>query len=298
MRLALLLLTLLSGAATAQTTIQTTAQTTGERLLSGTTLGLPWGIYAGGLTNLQDGEPRLRLSAPLGARVLGTRYTPGTRAALVTYRHDLDARAALAFAVNQLQRQGFELTFRAWPGEGRAQAILRRNETLIEVRITRGAQGVTQALYLFRDGELPERLLTDQLPASLTVYAGPVDLKTVQAEPGRVILTPPVDLETIEAGTLDTEWEPILTAPTDVLLDLTSYRDGVVSLQFYGNFTLDQLKAFYLPFFTQQGFIETADVQEGTTEATFQFARGTERLTVELQASPTTTSRVDLSYQR
>ena len=80
-------------------TFPAAAQTTGERLLSGTTLGLPWGLYRGGLTNLGDGDPRLRLSAPQGARVLGTRYDEGTRTALLTYRHGGDARQALAFAV-------------------------------------------------------------------------------------------------------------------------------------------------------------------------------------------------------
>ncbi|BDP44158.1 hypothetical protein DAETH_41270 (plasmid) [Deinococcus aetherius] len=252
------------------------AQTTGERLLSGTTFELPWGIYQGGLTNLYDGETRLRLSAPQGVRVLGTRYNPETHGALVAYRGTLSPREALAFAVNQLQRQGFELTIRAYPDPGQARALLRRNELLMEVRITRGDQGVTRALYLFRNGELPERLLVDQAPDFLRVYAAPVDLQTVQVERGRVILTP----------------------PGDVLIDVTSYRDGVASLQFYGNFSLEQLKDFYLPFFKAQGFVEIGTVREDDREVSFQFGRGDERLTVELEAETTDAARVDLRYGR
>lgn len=275
----LLLSALLLTVPAAQTTTQTAAQAgepvTGKLLLSGTTFDLPWGLYQGGLTNLGDGETRLRLSAPQGARVLGTRYNPRTRGALVAYRGTRTPREALAFAVEQLRRQGFELTFRAYPDPGPARALLRRNELLMEVHVTRDPQGVTRVLYLFRDGELPERLLVGQAPDAVAVYAAPVDLKTVQAEPGRVILTPP---------------EP-------VLIDLASYRNGTVSLQFYGNFTLGTLEDFYLPFFRAQGFVEAGDVREGGTEATFHFARGDERLTVELQVSPTTdTSRVDLRY--
>ncbi|MFD1733646.1 hypothetical protein ACFSC4_24515 [Deinococcus malanensis] len=82
-------------------------------------------------------------------------------------------------------------------------------------------------------------------------------------------------------------------------LDLASYRDGVVSLQFYGDFSLVQLRAFYLPFFVSQGFIEIGDSQEAATEATHLFARGNERLTVELQARKSTNrARVDLRFQR
>ncbi|WP_019586097.1 hypothetical protein [Deinococcus apachensis] len=122
----------------------------------------------------------------------------------------------------------------------------------------------------------PERLLAGQAPDALAVYAAPVDLKIVRAEPGRVILTPP---------------EP-------VLIVVASYRNEVASLQFYGNFTLGALEDFYLPFLRAQGFVETGDVREGGTEATFHFAHAGERLTVELQVSPTTdTSRVDLRYR-
>ncbi|MPY67992.1 hypothetical protein F8S09_15135 [Deinococcus sp. SDU3-2] len=253
------------------------AQTTGERLLSGTTLGLPWGFYQGGLTNLGDGEARLRMSAPQGARVLGTRYDAGGRAALLTYRGDRDARAALAFAVEQLQRQGFNLTYRAYPSPGQARALLRRVDRLLEVQIIRGAEGVTQALYRFRDGEQPERLLTDQVPDDLRVYAAPIDLKTVQAEPGRVYLT----------------------LPDEQLIDFTAYRDGAVILAFYGGYTLQQLLDFYLPLFIQQGFVEIGDVATDEAERTLRFGRGSERLTLRLEASPSVEqTRVTLWYRR
>lgn len=267
-RLALLMLALLSDSSY--------AQMSSERLLSGTTLGLPWGIYAGSAASLQTDSTRLRISAPSGARILGTRYDPGSRSALVSYRHGQNARSALEFAVEQLQRQGFELTFRSWPGEGRAQALLRRNESLVEIRITRGAEHVTQALYRFKNGRLPERLMVGELPSFIEAYAGPVDLKTVQTERGRVVISP----------------------PSDVLLDLVSYRNGVVSLQFYSNYTLAQLRDFYLPFFIAQGFIEVADAQKGASQTTYRFARGDERLTVELQSSTASRARVEFRYQR
>lgn len=253
------------------------AQTTGERLLSGTTLGLPWGLYRGGLTNLGDGDPRLRLSAPQGARVLGTRYDGGTRTALLTYRHGGDAREALAFAVEQLQRQGFTLTYRAYPSPGQTRALLRRVDRLVEVRIIRGAEGVTQVLYRFRDGEQPERLLTDQVPDNLRVYAAPIDLQTVPAESGRVYLT----------------------LPDEELIDFTAYRDGAVVLAFYGGYTLGQLLDFYVPLFVRQGFVETGDRMTDEAEQTLRFARGGERLTLRLEASPAVEqTRVTLWYRQ
>jgi hypothetical protein len=42
-------------------------------------------LYSGGLTDLSDGATRLRLSAPQGARILGTRYDAQSRSALVSY---------------------------------------------------------------------------------------------------------------------------------------------------------------------------------------------------------------------
>lgn len=270
MRLGLLLSALLLTAPAA-------AQTTGERLLSGTTLGLPWGLYRGGLTNLGDGDPRLRLSAPQGARVLGTRHDGGTRTALLTYRHRGDAREALEFAVDQLRRQGFSLTHRTFPSPGQARALLRRVERLVEVQVIRGAEGVTQVLYRFRDGEQPERLLTDQLPDNLRVYAAPIDLQTVPAEPGRVYLT----------------------LPDDELIDFTAYRDGAVILAFYGGYTLAQLLDYYVPFFVQQGFVETGDRRTDEAEQTLRFARGGERLTLRLEASPAAEqTRVTLWYRQ
>lgn len=258
-------------------TFPAAAQTTGERLLSGTTLGLPWGLYRGGLTHLGDGDPRLRLSAPQGARVLGTRYDEGTRTALLTYRHSGDARETLAFAVGQLQRQGFTLTSRAFPSPGQARALLRRAERLVEVQVIRGAEGVTQVLYRFRDGEQPERLLVGQVPDDLRVYAAPIDLDTVAAEPGRVYLT----------------------LPDDELIDFTAYRDGAVILAFYGSFTLEELLDFYVPFFVQQGFVETGDRKTDNAEQTLRFARGGERLTLRLEASPSVEqTRVTLWYTR
>lgn len=271
---ALLLTVPAAQTAAAQTTV---TQTTGERLLSGTTFGLRWGIYAGGLTNLQDGEPRLRLSAPLGARVLGTRYDDQGNAALLAYRHSGNSRAALDFAVDQLQRQGFAVTFRAFPSPYQARALLRRVDLLLEVEVTRGARGVINVLYDFQQAELPERLLEDQVPEGLFVYAEPIDLRTVRIEPGKVFLTP----------------------PADALFDLASYQNGVVSLVFYGNFTLERLLDFYLPFFKAQGFIETRDVSEGELQRTFFLVRAGERVTLKVEAGPTTDrSRITMTYTR
>ena len=101
------------------------AQSSPEPLLRGTTFNLPWGLYAGGLTTLTEGEARLRLSAPADAKVLGTRYDEGSRRALITYRSPLSADAAMDFATGQLRRQGFEQTYRARVGSGQSRALLR-----------------------------------------------------------------------------------------------------------------------------------------------------------------------------
>lgn len=272
------LLTCAAVPASAQTTPTQTmpARTTPTPLLSGTTADLPWGLYAGGLTDLQTGDNRLRLSAPEGARVLGTRYDDGSRTALITYRPapDIDARSALAFATGQLQRQGFELTFRVfYPEEGRARALLRRTDRLIEVQIIKGATGAVQALYQFRDANLPQRLLLGETPDNLRVYAQPINLNTVQIVPGRIFLSP----------------------PGDVLVDIASYRDRQVSLLFFGNYTLRELEDFYLPFFQSQGFVETTDRDSGELSRTYQLARSGERYRLTLTASDETSrSRVTL----
>jgi hypothetical protein len=270
-----------AGSVSAQTTsAQTTPPAnTPAPLLSGTTDGLPWGLYPGGLTDLQEGENRLRLSAPADARVLGTRYSGGDRpAALITYRAagGLDARSALAFATNQLQRQGFDLTSRAYPDSNQARALLRRQERLIEVHILQGATGNLQALYLFRGGNLPQRLLVDQAPSSLQVYAEPIDLSTVAIQPGRIFLTP----------------------PGDVLIDITSYRDATASMLFFGNYTLQQLEDFYLPFFRDQGFIETTQQDLGGQARAYQLSRDGNTYTLTLNASDATSrARVTLAAQ-
>ncbi len=276
---AILIATLLlvpAGRAFAQTT--STPVTTPAPLLSGTTDGLPWGLYPGGLTDLQEGENRLRLSVPADARVLGTRYDGEGRrpAALITYRvpGGLDARSALAFATNQLQRQGFDLTSRAYPDSNQARALLRRQDRLIEVQILQGATGNLQALYLFRGGDLPEPLLVDQAPASLRVYAEPIDLTTMPVEPGRIFLTP----------------------PGDVLIDITSYRDATASLLFFGNYTLRQLEDFYLPFFRSQGFTETTQQDLGGQARSYQISRDGNTYTLTLNASDATSrARVTLA---
>lgn len=256
-------------------TLPAAAQTTPAPLLSGTTDTLPWGLYAGGLTDLQAGENRLRLSAPEQARVLGTRYDAPTRSALITYRPTpaLDVQAALAFATNQLQRQGFELTFRVFPEDTRARALLRRVDRLIEVQIIQGASGTIQALYQFRGSDLPLRLLTDQAPDDLVVYGEPINLETVRIVPGQIFLTP----------------------PGNVLIDDASYRAGEVSLLFYGDYTLMDLENFYLPFFKAQGFVETVDQDSGEQSRTYRLGRAGETYRLTLNASDATSrSRVTL----
>lgn len=252
------------------------AQTTPSPLLSGTTADLPWGLYAGGLTDLQTGDNRLRLSAPEGVRVLGTRYDAGTRTALITYRptSGLSAQNALAFATEQLQRQGFDLTYRViYPDEARARALLRRMDRLIEVQVLKGATGAVQALYQFRGAGLPERLLVGEAPDNLWVYAEPIDLKTVQIVPGRIFLTP----------------------PGNVLIDSASYRGREASLLFYGMYTLRDLENYYLPFFKAQGFVETVDRDSGELSRTYQLARSGETYSLTLTASDATSrSRVTL----
>ncbi|GGL78969.1 hypothetical protein GCM10010840_16020 [Deinococcus aerolatus] len=252
------------------------AQTTPAPLLSGTTGTLPWGLYAGGLTDLQAGDNRLRLSAPAGVRVLGTRYDDGSRTALLTYRptSGLSAQNALAFATEQLQRQGFELTYRViYPDEARARALLRRMDRLIEVQVLKGATGAIQALYQFRGGALPGRLLVGEAPDNLRVYAEPIDLKTVQIVPGRIFLTP----------------------PGNVLIDSASYRDREASLLFYGMYTLQELEDYYLPFFQAQGFVETVERDSGELSRTYQLARSGQTYRLTLTASDATSrSRVTL----
>ncbi|QFP76030.1 hypothetical protein [Deinococcus sp. AJ005] len=132
---------------------QTTPVSLPKPLLSGTTSGLGWGIYAGGLTNagLQEEGQGLRVSVPAGASVLGTRYDAVKRTALLTYRlpKGLDARSALAFATNQLQLQGFDIGERTFPDASSARATLSRDAQSIEVHTTRQANGDMQVLYVF-----------------------------------------------------------------------------------------------------------------------------------------------------
>lgn len=132
---------------------QTTPVPLPKPLLSGTTSGLAWGIYAGGLTAaslLEDGQG-LRVGVPAGASVLGTRYDTAQRTALLTYRlpRGLDARSALAFATNQLQLQGFDIGERSFPTASSARATLRRDGQGLEVLTTRQANGDMQVLYVF-----------------------------------------------------------------------------------------------------------------------------------------------------
>ncbi|MDV6375755.1 hypothetical protein [Deinococcus arenicola] len=132
------------------------AQGMGKPLLGGTTSGLTWGLYAGGLTtaSLQEEGQGLRVSVPVGARVLGTRYDLQERAALLTYRipRGLDARSALAYATNQLQLQGFDIGVRTFPNASTAQAILSRDSQNMEVRAVRRANGDLQVSYVFLRG--------------------------------------------------------------------------------------------------------------------------------------------------
>lgn len=129
------------------------AQGVGKPLLGGTTSGLAWGIYAGGLTtaSLQEDGPDLRVSVPAGASVLGTRYDAAKRTALLSYRlpGGLDARSALAFATNQLQLQGFDIGERSFPDASSARATLNRDGQRIEVQTTRQANGDLQVQYVF-----------------------------------------------------------------------------------------------------------------------------------------------------
>lgn len=133
-----------------------TAQAVGKPLLGGTTSGLSWGIYSGGLTrdSLQEEGQSLRVSVPVGASVLGTRYDTEKRAALLTYRipRGLDARSALAFATNQLQLQGFDAGARTFPEPSSARATLSRDGQSIEVQTMRRANGDIQVSYIFVDG--------------------------------------------------------------------------------------------------------------------------------------------------
>ncbi|MFK7600624.1 hypothetical protein ACI3L1_00285 [Deinococcus sp. SM5_A1] len=132
---------------------QTTPVPLPKPLLSGTTSGVGWGIYAGGLTgaSLQEEGQGLRVSVPAGASVLGTRYDVVKRTALLTYRlpKGLDARSALAFATNQLQLQGFDIGERTFPDARSARATLSRDGQSIEVQTTRQATGDMQVVYVF-----------------------------------------------------------------------------------------------------------------------------------------------------
>ncbi|GGL84641.1 hypothetical protein GCM10010840_23150 [Deinococcus aerolatus] len=132
---------------------QTTPVSLPKPLLSGTTSGLAWGIYAGRLTSaslLEEGQG-LRVGVPAGASVLGTRYDAAQRTALLTYRlpRGLDARSALAFATNQLQLQGFDIGERSFPTASSARAALSRDGQGLTVQTTRQANGDTQVLYVF-----------------------------------------------------------------------------------------------------------------------------------------------------
>lgn len=132
---------------------QTTPAEPPKPLLSGTTSGLGWGIYAGGLSSasLQDDGPGMRVGVPAGASVLGTRYDAAKRTALLTYRlpKGLDARSALAFATNQLQLQGFDIGTRSFPNASSARATLMRDGQGLDVQTTRQANGDIQVLYVF-----------------------------------------------------------------------------------------------------------------------------------------------------
>lgn len=249
---------------------------TGARLLSGTTLGLPWGVYRGGLTNLYSGDMRLRLSAPEGASVVGTRYDDRSRTILLSYRADRTAQAAREFAVEQLRRQGFDLADRNSPAPGRASALLRRTDRLLAVQVTREAGGVLQVQYRFRDSQMPERLLASEAPDTLRVYAAPVNLDTLPVQPGRVYLTPPGDQADVQA----------------------QYRSGAVILSFSGNYTLQELLNFYVPLFVSgQGFIQTDETRQGNDQITLRFTRTQNRMTVRLDASPRGGNRVVLWYR-
>jgi hypothetical protein len=135
------------------TAAQTTPVPLGRPLLSGTTSGLAWGIYSGGLASasLQEDGQRLRVGVPAGASVLGTRYDAAKKTALLTYRvpGGLGARSALAFATNQLQLQGFDIAERNFPNASSARATLRRDGHGMEVQTTRQPNGDIQVLYVF-----------------------------------------------------------------------------------------------------------------------------------------------------
>ncbi|CAM3791328.1 hypothetical protein DESA109040_21585 [Deinococcus saxicola] len=132
---------------------QTTPVPLPKPLLSGTTSGVGWGIYADGLTKagLQEEGQGLRVGVPTGAGVLGTRYDAAKRTALLTYRlpKGLDARSALAFATNQLQLQGFDIGKRTFPEASSARATLSRDGQSIEVQTMRQANGDMQVMYVF-----------------------------------------------------------------------------------------------------------------------------------------------------
>lgn len=248
-----------------------------DPLLRGNTLGLPWGLYSGGLTDLDSGEARLRLSAPAEAKVLGTRYDAATRTALITYRSALSAREAMAFAVGQLERQGFTLTQRDYPQVSQARALLRRTDRLVEMQVLQSKGNVISVLYTFRSGDMPTRLLADQAPDALRIYDAPLNLQTVDVEPGLVYLTP----------------------PDAVMIDLTSYRNGAASLLFYGNYSLQALENFYEGFFEEQGFVMTP-VSENTSEKsrTYRLLRADESYTLTLnEGRPTTRARVTLQFR-
>ncbi|CAM3577226.1 hypothetical protein DEFR109230_03895 [Deinococcus frigens] len=129
------------------------ARAVGEAVLSGTTSGVSWGIYAGSLSNasLQEEGQGLRVGVPAGASVLGARYDADSRTAVLTYRlpRGLDARSALAFATNQLQLQGFDVGRRTFPSASSARATLSRDGQMIEIQTARQASGDLQVRYVF-----------------------------------------------------------------------------------------------------------------------------------------------------
>lgn len=158
--------------------------TTGPTLLSGTSYGLPWGVYAGGETDKTDGDPRLRLSVPAGVRVLGTRYDPQSATLVVTYRSNLNARESTAFIVEQLQQQGFEVGTRRFPTVGRAEATLTRTDRVLDVQAIRGQNGVTNVTYQFTT-------LGSLMPDSMAPQVQRLLSGTTNAQPWTLVNLPP-----------------------------------------------------------------------------------------------------------
>lgn len=163
---------------------QTQQATTGPLMLAGTSYGLPWGLYAGGPTDKTDGDSRLRLSTPEGVKVLGTKYDPETTTLLVTYRSNLNVRQSVAFALQQLEQQGFEVGNRRFPSTGRAEATLSRTERVIDIQGFRGPNGVTNLVYTF---DTLQTLMPDNMAAQVQrLLSG-----TTDGQPWSLINMPP-----------------------------------------------------------------------------------------------------------